>query len=98
MTVEEAVDRAKDYASRLFAREGLVDARLEEVEHDQINGFWNVTVGLLRPTKGGAIGALSDQLAAIRGEAVPGARIYKVVRLKDADGEVVSVKIREEAA
>ena len=89
--VREAVDTAKDYVLNLFGADGLTSLRLEEVERDP-NGFWNVTVGFVRPmaltnAAGGLMGALS-------GEPL-GPRVYRVVRIDDRDGEVMSVKIRE---
>lgn len=78
MEVKEAVSRAKSYVMALFAEEGIGDLGLEEVEFDELEGAWEVTLGFTRAW---------DRNAIIR------PRAFKVVRVAD-DGKVLSVKHR----
>jgi len=90
MDVKDAVQVAKDYARQLFADEGVINLGLEEVEFDEQAGIWSVTVGFSRPwdKPSGALATLAQRLS------IPG-RSYKVVRILDASGNVISVKNRE---
>jgi hypothetical protein len=89
MDVKEAVKRAKSYVAELFAEENLTSLGLEEIEHDDASGAWNVTVGFSRPwnTTRNALTALTGD-PAVR-------RVYRIVKMRDSDGEVLSVKRRE---
>lgn len=89
MEVREAVHAAKTYIADLFSDEGITHLGLEEIEMGQ-DGCWRVTVGFSR-TWG------RDQgVPAILGGA--GARQYKLVRVNDEDGRILSVKDRVLAA
>jgi hypothetical protein len=90
MDVREAVQAAKTYVAELFADEGLSNLGLEEVEFDDTTGVWRVTVGFSRPWD-----RLPTSIAAMAqgGASLP--RSYKIVRIDDATGRVVSVKARE---
>ena len=90
MDVKDAVNSAKTYVAELFANEGLSNLGLEEVEFDDSSGIWRVTVGFSRPWDRVAVHAIT---AMAQGTSVP--RSYKVVRIDDATGRVVSVKARE---
>lgn len=98
MDVKDAVARAKASLSDLFSEEGVLDLRLEEVERDEPEKAWNITLGFLRkapPSPKDAAAALGlaftlDAISARR-------RAYRVVRVKD-DGTVVSVKHRDLSA
>jgi hypothetical protein len=89
MDVKDAVKRAKSYVAELFAEEGLMNLGLEEIEHDDVAGTWDVTLGFSRPwnTARNALTALTGDTAA--------RRTYRVVKVRDADGEVLSVKRRD---
>lgn len=86
MDVKEAVKAAKSYITSLLSEEGMMNLGLEEIEYNESEGIWYVTLGFSRPwntTKG--------PLATIAGEA-PAKRAYRVVAVRDRDGEVLSVK------
>lgn len=89
MEVKQAVEIAKNHILDLFANEGLSNLGLEEVEFDDVSGVWNVTVGFSRPWD-----KLSGAFAAIAQAANP-TRSYKVVKINDDSGRVLSVKNRE---
>ena len=83
MEAKEAVQAAKNYVADLFADERLVDLGLEEVEMGQ-DGCWRITVGFSRAWDRSVHSVLSGN----------GTRSYKVLRVSDSDGRVLSVKDR----
>lgn len=89
MDVKEAVKKAKTYVADLLADEGLMNLGLEEIEHNDAGGVWYVTVGFSRPWNN-----VKNALVALTGD-VATPRSYRVVALRDSDGEVVSVKRRD---
>jgi hypothetical protein len=91
MDVKDAVNAAKTYFTMLFADEGLSDLGLEEVEFDDSSGAWRGTVGFSRPWDRLEVPAM----AALTGSGPRRPRSYKVLRIDDASGRVVSVKARE---
>jgi hypothetical protein len=100
MDVTEAVDRAKHEIVRAFADESLRNLGLEEVEFEELGperGIWKVTVGFSRPwdreiplETGSGVSVLS-----FRTTPGPLSRSYKVVRIADPDGRVLSIKDRK---
>ena len=91
MDVKEAVKTAKTYITQLFAEEELSNLGLEEVEFDDSSGTWSVTVGFSRPWDRSE----ASPFSALAGAARPPLRSYKVLRIDDEGGRVVSVKARE---
>jgi hypothetical protein len=92
MDVREAVATAKKFVGELFAPENMTNLGLEEVEFDEAAGEWRVTVGFSRPwdAMGGLAAALAHQSNARRS--------YKVVRISERTGNVVSVRNRDDVA
>lgn len=90
MQVKGVVSLAKQYIKEVFAEENIENPGLEEVEFDKKSGIWSVTIGFSRPWDEAA-GPLAVKLAAFG----PRRRDYKVVRIVDSDGRVISVKNRE---
>lgn len=86
MNVKEAVDTALTYVADLFEKEKPRNVGLEEVEFKDAEGQWHVTVGFSRPW---------DYGPTIAGFQVKPRRDYKVVRIDDESGKVLSVKIRK---
>ena len=88
MDVKEAVRTAKTYVTDLFADETISNVGLEEVVFDELSGDWKVTIGFARHW---------NQLAAVLGSAGSAGRgrSYKVVRIKDLDGHVISLTDRQ---
>ncbi len=89
MDVKEAVDLAKKHVADLFAKEGVVNLGLEEVEYDDAREQWRITVGFSR-----AWDQQSAVLAVLGSAGVK--RTYKVVII-DKQGKAISVKNRETA-
>lgn len=87
MEVKVAVRAAKRHIRELYESEDIRNVGLEEVEADD-NGDWRVTIGFSRPWDFETRDIRSDQL---KGVGVPIRRSYKVVRIKDPDGRIMSV-------
>jgi len=87
MDVKEAVKLAKQYVTEIFAQEEIEDIGLEEVEFDDVNNSWSVTISFSRPwdQPKNPIASLASQYAR---------RSYKVVLISNIDGKVISVKSR----
>ena len=83
MDVKEVVRVAKNYVAELFGEEGIVDVGLEEVDFDQSDS-WVVTIGFSRPW--------DRKIGPLLAGHTP--RSYKVVRIREEDGKVLSVKDR----
>ena len=85
--VKQAVRTAREYVGELFDGEEIDNVGLEEVVFDDESDQWLITIGFSRPWDRPK--ALS---AALRED--PLKRSYKVVRINDADGRVMSLKDR----
>ena len=94
MDVKEAVKTAKDYVTELFEGEGLENVGLEEVLFDDEAGVWRVTVGFNRPWDNAK--NLADAMSAISAGELPEwrRRSFKVVRIQDGTGKVISLTHR----
>ena len=84
MEGKEAARTAKNYIIDLFADEAIADVGFEEVYFDHESNDWKITIGFHRPWdhRNKLLTALGDQYPA---------RSYKVVRIDDDDGRVISV-------
>lgn len=89
MNVQEAATKAKRYVEDVFKDEEPTNIGLEEVEFDKSAGEWSVTVAFSRPWN-----SVKSSLSAITGEPIP-KRAYKIVRLRNDDGELISIKRRD---
>ena len=87
MDVKEAVGTAKTYVADLFADEEIAHVGLEEIVFDELSGDWKVTIGFSRPWS--QFNAVVTALDPDRH-----GRAYKVVRIKDCDGSIVSLTDR----
>ena len=90
MDVREAVGLAKSYVTDLFADEAITHVALEEVVFDEISGDWKITIGY--SPHWNQVSALSEKLRAGRPDLHN--RSYKVVRIRDQDGRVISLTDR----
>jgi hypothetical protein len=86
--VRTAVQSAKQRIRDLFSDEHPEDIGLEEVEFDETDDQWLITIGFSRPWD--MPGKLADVL-----RAAPRRRSYKVVRVNNQTGAAVSIKDRE---
>lgn len=86
MNVKEAVAAAKAYVADVFSNEPVQNIGLEEVEFDADRRIWCVTIGFTRAWSP----ALPPPLTYPTKD-----RDYKVVRISDFDGQMLSIKNRE---
>ena len=82
MDVKEAVRRSREYVQALYDEEGIRDVGVEEIVFE--DDCWDVTIGFYR-------GWDTDRDPAL---ARWKRRAYKVVRIRDLTGSVVSIKHR----
>lgn len=90
MDVKEAVGIAKKYVTDLFADETITHTGLEEVMFDELSGDWKVTIGFAPHWN--HFNALTATL--FDGRPDRHHRSYKVVRISDRDGRVISLTDR----
>ena len=89
MNVKEAVKAAKEHVKSMFDEEGLSNLGLEEVEFRDVEDAWYITVAFSRPWD-----KMSDVLAMVN-KGPSANRIYKVVKVNNLDGGLISVKNRD---
>ena len=89
MDVKEAVAHAKKHILELFEDERLTNIGLEEVEIDETANEWIVTIGFSRPWD-----EPRNAFAALAATSFP-RRAFKIVRIANSNGTVISVKNRE---
>jgi hypothetical protein len=90
MEVGEAINQAKQTFTQIFSGEKFSDITLEEVNYDETNDVWEITLGLTRQSLDRS-NALANALLAVNPRLE---RSYKVVRISDS-GKFLSVKNRE---
>lgn len=90
MMVKEAVIIAKDWVKDMLSDENVTNIGLEEVDRDEDEGVWNITIGFSRPwnsPRPNALSALTDQPAL--------KRAYRVITVREPDGDVISMRKRD---
>jgi len=91
MEVKEAIKRAKDYVTEVYAEEQVTNIGLDETEYDSTTGRWYITVGFSRPWNTPRTKA--QELLEHMGAVTSYRRSYKVIVMSD-DGKVLSMKNR----
>ena len=90
MNVKDAVKKAIEYVVDIFKSENAENIGLEEVMFDEHKNIWNVTIGFSRPwdypKQGLLIGFQQQENPK---------RQYKIVRIDNESGKVISIEIRE---
>lgn len=89
--VKEAVQIAKDTLHTVFSSEEPYSIRLEEVVLDNYSD-WIITLSYLR----NAVSPEDTSPLAILGASLSSKRSYKVVKVSKSNGEVKSIKMRED--
>lgn len=82
MEVKEAVKMAKEHIRELYEGEKITNLGLEEVE--LASDVWSIAVGFSRPWDS----IPRDFVGNLQG---PRARSYKIVKIRDIDGQILSV-------
>lgn len=92
MDVKEAVQIATRHLIDLFDSEDISNVGLEEVEFDEQDDLWVVTIGFSRPWDypGKPLNAFATALGATEQPK----RTYKTIRVKSGKGDVISVRNR----
>ena len=87
MDVKQAVRTAKEHVAEIFSDEHIANVALEEVEFDEVDKLWAITIGFSRSwdRPGKLLHTLGENLS----------RTYKTVRIQDESGRVESVKHRD---
>lgn len=93
MDAKEAVSVAKGYAAELFADDEITGLGLEEVDYDFDEDEWKITVGFFQPWNLEDDAPVRKSFLAAEPDYIS-RRSYKVVRIKDHDGQVLSVRDR----
>lgn len=88
MDVKDAVARAKSYLADSVGDEEVRDLGLEEIRYDDSDEAWLITLGYSRPWDAPKI------VTTVSGKDLDLNRTYKVVRLSDGNGALLSVKDR----
>jgi hypothetical protein len=89
MNVKEAVARAKEHVRLIYEDEQIDHLGLEEIAFDDALQVWDITLGFSRPWDQGLLNRLIVQQNNMLG------RSFKIVRVKDIDGSVVSIRNRD---
>ena len=87
MDVKQAVRTAKEHVAEVFADEHISNVGLEEIEFNELNSVWEITIGFSR-----LWGRPGDVMRALDGDL---ARTYKTIRIQDESGRVESVRHRD---
>ena len=89
MDVKEAARVAKATVASLFEDQQISNILLEEVDFEELPDTWSITVGFFRQGEVDSrsiVGPISPLIGRRRS--------FKVVRIRDSDGKVLSVKHR----
>lgn len=89
MTAQDAVTMAKKHIHDLYFDEQIIHVGLEEIALDDDN--WRVTIGFSRPWDISPMTPIEKSLLKPR----PRPRTYKLIIVRDSDGEVLSVEHRD---
>ena len=95
MEVKDAVNKALTFVADAFSDEELSNLGLEEVMYDELEERWKITVGFSRPWD-----YPKHTIATISNPSLmaPAAiRTYKIVEIRDSDGEVTAIRNRDVA-
>ncbi len=90
MEMREAIAFAKGAVVDAFQGEDIAQVRLEEIELKENVQEWHITFGLYRP----AVNARFNALGAFMSDA-QFKKSYRVVRLANDTGRLLSIRIRE---
>ena len=92
MDVKEAVKKAIGHVTEMFADENILHVGLEEAVFDESENAWRITVGFFRTWD--AIRGVGELLEGKRDFAAWKRRSYKVVKIDDKTGDVLSLTHR----
>lgn len=91
MNVKNAVNTAMEYVADIFRSENPKNIGLEEVMFNERKKIWEVTVGFSRPWDY----EISGPFLGFQQKQEHPKRQYKIVRIDDESGKIISIKIRK---
>lgn len=91
MEAKKAISEAKTLLRELYSDESVSEIRLEEVEFDEANDSWLVTLGIMRPV----VKHTASRASIVSPLETPLKRTYKIVTVPDKGISKPSIKIRE---
>ncbi|GIQ73345.1 hypothetical protein [Bradyrhizobium sp. RD5-C2] len=94
MDVKDAVNTAKNWVQEILADEDVQNVGLEEVEYNDEDHVWDVTIGFSRRWNTPKDSQLTGLAAALAVTQPALKRAYRVISISDLDGKVVSMKRR----
>ena len=96
MDVKDAVAAAKSYVSDLYTGEDIEHIGLEEVEFEERDDTWRITIGFSRPWERDNPPEPHPLATFLPNPQAPSPfrRAYKVLRVRDEDGRVESLRDR----
>lgn len=98
MQPKEAIQKAKDIVADMFADENPLNIGLEEIEYDDRDNVWLVTVGFDRVRSDLArLSSVTAELTGVQPKLALFRREYKIVSIQDKDASMVSIKNHEMA-
>lgn len=88
MEVHAATQKAKEHVAEMYQEEPILQVGLEEVAFEQAKNVWMITIGFVRDWRPQENRSL---------ELNTPKRTYNIVRIRDQDGGLESLKTREVA-
>jgi hypothetical protein len=87
--VKEAVKIAIDFTKDILSSENIHQITLEEVELDEAQRFWYITLGIAKIVRESPFAVFEAKGSKLLVK-------YKILKINRESGEVVSMKIRKE--
>jgi hypothetical protein len=88
MNAKHVANIAKNYIIEIYSDEKVANVGLEEIDYNDSEGIWYVTIGFSRPwdEPNNILAAMATQGAK---------RSFKILRISDGTGDVLSIKNRD---
>lgn len=95
MDVREAVSKAREYVSDVYAEEEIQGIGLEEIRFDDVENFWKVTIGFFRSWDRD-LPSVAQRLRELQGAGPVDRRrrAFKVVQIDDESGRIIAMTHR----
>lgn len=91
MDVKQAVRKAVEYVTDIYADADIRDVDVEEIVFDDAQDAWKITIGFFRQWSPSSIEQVLGHIESRQWKN----RTFKVVEINDGDGRVVSMTHRE---
>lgn len=91
MEAKEAITKAKNYIADVYEDEGIFNIGLEEIEFS--DDAWSVTIGFSRQWDKPPRSPFTTTIAPAA-DYRANSRSYKVIKIRDKDGSIISLRNR----